>query len=725
MLNRTLIQWTLPTLVVVGLAALGGETVLGRQGCVTGFTPSSVEVPASGTSGLTPVSFTVETATSNCTWTYTAPPVSPVVFWVGPPSVTSGVGSRVISLAFVWPNNDGSPRSMVLTFGGRPITVTQAGNSCPLTLTPAYPPGVTMPANGGQGTFTVFTDRPSCSYSVQPGAGVTIVSGGSGTVFPATVTFAIPPNRTSAATGYAASASSTGGFGPTVPTVVINQNGPPATTDAPAPGLAFAVHRSSAGPPHVSRPEPLRITNAEDPSASWNATTSDAWLVLSPSSGAGPGLTTVSVDAAAAALLARGSYLGRITILSSVAPETPRRVDVRLDVTDETSPAHSMFGVFEPPPGNGASLSGAVPLGGWVLSSVGVRRVQIYRNAVPGETPEEIYVGDATRVRGARPDVAAGYALPEAMSAGWGFMLLSNVLPNHGNGPVTFWAYAEDVVGTRVRLGQPRTITFDNTNSPFPFGTIDVPTQGGAVSGTAAAIQGWVLAQPGRSIPFDGSTIRLNIDGALQPHAATYGVPRPDVAAYFPFPTYANANGAGAQFVVDTTQFADGLHTIAWQAIDNNGVAQGIGSRYFSINNGSASQMTEARGPEARSAAAVRALPQTTAFVWNRQGFDERSWSLQFAGGRTNEIRQAPGERLEVTLDTWVWSKGCGPYAGYLMTGDVAGPLPPGASIDGEKGVFSWLPPAEFGGTFELVFVRQACSGREERIPLRVTIAPK
>ncbi len=68
--------------------------------------------------------------------------------------------------------------------------------------------------------------------------------------------------------------------------------------------------------------------------------------------------------------------------------------------------------------------------------------------------------------------------------------------------------------------------------------------------------------------------------------------------------------------------------------------------------------------------------------------------------------------------------EGMRPVRGYLMTGDVAAPLPPGASIDGERGLFRWLPPAEFAGTFEFVFVRLACTGREERIPLRVIVGP-
>jgi hypothetical protein len=653
------------------------------------------------------------------------PPVSPLAFWPGLHPLTSGVGTQVVSIAFAWPNNDATPRSMELTFGGRPITVTQGGNPCPITLSPAYPATVVMPANGGLGTFTISTNRPSCSYSVRPGARVTIVSGGTGTVFPATVTFSVEPNRTDRTTYFGVSASSTGGFGPTVPTVIINQQGPPVTTDAPAPGFAFAVHRPSVGPTHISAPEPIRITNAEDATATWSASVSEPWMVLSHTTGTGAGVTVLSIDPAAAGVMPLGNHSGRITLFSSIAPETPRYIDVKLAVTDPTSAAPGTLGVFEAPPNNGVGLSGAVPLGGWVVSSIGLRRVQIYRDAVAGEFPAEIYVGDATRVRGARPDVAGLYGLPEATRAGWGFMVLSNVLPNQGNGTFTFSSYAEDILGTRVRVGLRWTMTFDNTNSPFPFGTIDVPSQGGSVSGMAAPIQGWVLAQPGKSIPFDGSTIRLIVDGALAPQVADYGFARPDVASFFPFPTHTNGNGPAAQFIVDTTTLANGLHTMAWVVVDDQGVAQGIGSRYFSVDNGGATQITAGVADEARSAKAVGSLPQATALVWNRQGFDDRRWALQWAGARTNEIRQPPGERLEVALDSSWWSAACGPYVGYLLAGDVAGPLPAGASLDGEAGVFSWLPPPEFGGTFEFVFVRRACTGREERIPLRVIIGSR
>ena len=197
-------------------------------------------------------------------------------------------------------------------------------------------------------------------------------------------------------------------------------------------------------------------------------------------------------------------------------------------------------------------------------------------------------------------------------------------------------AYADDVEGRRSLLGR-KTVTFDNTGSPFPFGTIDLPGQGATVAGTYNN-QGWVLAQPGRSIPFNGSTIRLFIDGVEQPNAAAYGFARPDVLALFPLPTYANANGPAAQFTFDTAQWTDGLHTIVWAVRDDLGVLQGIGSRYIDIQNGSASQGLQSVTLEARSAADVRAIRPARALVWERLGLDEGPWSLRFAEGVVHDI---------------------------------------------------------------------------------------
>jgi hypothetical protein len=712
----------LASVMALCITGLAHDVADGRQSCVTGFDPPAWQIPPRGSFGGTPVSFTILTASSTCAWTWTGPVFFPS--WLDVPAPVSGTGPGTVSFNGVMPNHGPSPRSVELTFDHRPITVTQAGNPCPLTVTPST---VTLPANGGTGSVTVTTTGSPCSYAVSPPADVTIVSGGSGSTFPAIVTFSMAPNSTQEDEKTRSVLFSSLDTFLFAPYFEIQQNGPPVVTDSARNEFTFAVHRGDAGPPHISAPEPLRITNAENPTDSWTATVSEPWLVLTPSSGVTPATTTISVNPAAVAVLSRGTYTGTLEFFSPVAPQSPRRVTVNLLITDATSTTRAPIGFVDLPVQNATGLNGAVPVSGWAVDDVGIRRILIFRNSVAGEPPADIFLGDGTRVRGARPDIyglalASGVPWPETSNAGWGLMVLSNVLPNGGNGTFTLKAYADDVEGQRSLLGQ-TTVTFDNTSAPFPFGTIDLPGQGATVSGTLQN-GGWILAQPGKAIPFDGSTIRVLVDGAIQPNAATYGLLRPDVRSFFPFPTYANANGAGAQFVLNTTQFADGLHTIVWLATDDQGVTQGIGSRFFHIQNGAASQAFTAAAPDTRSASEVRALPQADAFVWERKGFDDGVWSLRSAWGQTNEIRQAPGERLELTLDTWWWSRGCGPYAGYLITGDVAAPLPAGASLDGEQGIFRWMPPAEFSGTFEFAFVRRGCSGREERIPLRVIIGP-
>jgi hypothetical protein len=639
---------------------------------------------------------------------------------MGWPQPTSGTGSATISISFVSANTSSSPHEEIFVFGGRPLTLTQQVNTCKYTFSAITPQ--LIPANGGAGTFTVNASGTPCPYYTFPGDGVTITSGATGNTFPATVGFSVSPNADHFGSGVTrwvnVSPTPTPGFGSGV---TIEQNGTPVSTDWPWKGIAFAVHRANAGSPYVSTPEPFRITNAEDPTASWTATASQPWLVVTPLSGTSPSTASVWIDRAAVALLTPGFYGGEIRIVSSVAPSTPRLLGVQLRITDATTTTYAPFGVLDIPRHGTVGLSGAVPVGGWAADDVGIARVQIFRNSVAGEPAGEIYLGDGTRVRGARPDVSNGFSAPGVTSAGWGLMVLSNVLPNGGNGTFTLTAYAEDIEGKPQFLGR-TTVTFDNTSSPFPFGTIDVPGQGATVSGTLAN-QGWILAQPGRSISADGSTIRLFIDGVERPDVASYGHARPDVFALFPYPTYVNANGPALQFSLNTTPLTDGLHTIVWVVRDDVGTIQGIGSRFFNVQNGSASQSTGPQTLEARSAAEVRALPQAVgAVLWERRGLDEGSWSLRFAGRATPDAFAVRGERVEVALDAWWWPKACGPYAAYLISGDVAGPLPPGASFDDKTGIFRWQPPIEFSGAHDFVFVRQSCAGREERVAMRVVI---
>jgi len=154
------------------------------------------------------------------------------------------------------------------------------------------------------------------------------------------------------------------------------------------------------------------------------------------------------------------------------------------------------------------------------------------------------------------------------------------MLPGGGNGPYTLRVYADDVEGLRTLLGA-RTITCANASASLPFGTIDTPGQGGTVSGTIVNF-GWALTPKPAVIPFDGSTIDVLIDGVIVGHP-TYGFARADVDSTFP--GYGNTGHAVGYFSIDTTQLADGLHTIAWVVHDSRGATQGIGSRFFTVAN--------------------------------------------------------------------------------------------------------------------------------------------
>jgi hypothetical protein len=718
------------SVVAVVLVYCANDPTAAQQGCVTGFSPSTVIIPPAGLGIAQPNPIaTLLTSSNTCEWKYDGwlTPVGLIVGltppWMGGVGPSAGTGPTTISVGFVAPNTGASPREEIFVFGGQQLILRQPVDTCVFTFSATTP--ARIPANGGAGTFTVNTSGTGCTYLASPGEGVTITSGATGSTFPATVGFSVAPNTSSVAVTRNVLVSSSPTPTPFARSPSIQQNGPPVATDAPNRGYIFAVHRPATGAPHITPLEPLRITNVEDPSATWSATSSEPWLDVTPGSGTSPSIAVISVDPAAAAVLSPNTYAGTIRLTSSVAPSTPLIVSVSLRITNSSSTTGPPFGFVDIPVNGATGLSGAVPVGGWAIDDVGISRVQIYRDAVAGESPGEVYIGDATRVRGARPDIVAQQVFgsgPGVTRAGWGLMLLSNVLPNRGNGTFTLSAYAEDVEGHRQLLGR-TTVTFDNTNSPYPFGTIDVPGQGATVSGTLDNL-GWVLAQPGRTISLNGSTIRLFVDGVERPNVSGYGFARADVLGFFPFPTYANANGPGVQFSLDTTGFTDGLHTIVWVASDDLGTIQGIGSRFFTIQNGSASQAPASETLEARSAASVQTMPQAGgAVLWERRGFDGGPWSLHFAGRVRPDVRAPRAELVEVALETWWSPKSCGKYAAYLLTGEVAGPLPPGASLDRQTGIFRWQPPVEFSGTYDFVFVRQSCAGREERVPFRVVLS--
>jgi hypothetical protein len=334
------------------------------------------------------------------------------------------------------------------------------------------------------------------------------------------------------------------------------------TTPPGASACRYGVDTHQSAWPTTGGSRTISLTTA----CGWEASSSASWARLSAASGSGNATLMLTVDnnyttTNRSATLTIGGQL--------------------VTVTQASFSATAPFGAFDTPADNAVHVSGSIGVTGWALDDVGVTRVRIYRDPTAGEPAGPVYIGDATFVDGARPDVQAFYSTwPGCSRAGWGLLVLTNMLPAGGNGTFRLIAYADDVDGHTTRLGT-KTFTADNSSSVLPFGAIDTPGQGDTVSGTIVNF-GWALTGQPRQIPTDGSTIDVLIDNVVVGHP-TYNNFRSDVASLFP--GYANTDGAVGYFSIDTTQYANGVHTIAWTVRDNAGNTSGVGSRYFTIGN--------------------------------------------------------------------------------------------------------------------------------------------
>ena len=154
--------------------------------------------------------------------------------------------------------------------------------------------------------------------------------------------------------------------------------------------------------------------------------------------------------------------------------------------------------------------------------------------------------------------------------------------------------------------------------------------------------------------------------------------------------------------------------------VDDGGASEGIGSRFFTIQNGSASQVQ--RVDTSQAASVVQRMPVRSTDVWLRQGVDDAAWAVRAGRDASGEriVRGRQGTRLEVFLDPTL-SAACGTYQGHLLSGKVAGALPDGASLDEQHGIFRWQPTAGFIGTYRFV-VQRGCDSIDRRIPLSVVI---
>ncbi len=461
------------------------------------------------------------------------------------------------------------------------------------------------------------------------------------------------------------------------------------------------LHFGAVSPGLVTGPQEVKIENTGVDTLNWSAASDSSWLSCTPTSGTDSGIISISVDPSG---LSAGNFIGTIGISDPTASNSPQTITVCLTVID-ASADQAPFGSFDSP-AEGSTVMSSIAVTGWALDDVEVQYVKIYNG--------DSYIGDAVLVEGARPDVEAAYPLyPKKSRAGWGYMLLTYFLPDGGNGTYTLYAKAGDSMGHETTLGS-KTITCDNANAVKPFGAIDTPSQGGTASGKNFMNWGWVLTPQPNNIATNGSTINVYVDGVSEGHP-TYNLYRADIASLFP--GYANSNNAVGYFNLDTTMYANGVHTISWIATDSGGNSDGIGSRYFSIQNTGSDRdksgvRENRRGEPSCSPISGQWSPNSDQYgaVGVLKGYREDA-SPQRVYPRESGIIDVVIRELErVVIDF-----GNVPVA-PLKT------LPIGSTLDRERGIFYWTPGPGFIGKYELEFVDRDTNSLRK---VNITIQPK
>ena len=500
--------------------------------------------------------------------------------------------------------------------------------------------------------------------------------------------------------------------------------------------LSFGAVRAGTTIAQASPNQQLQVTQTASSTVSWTASASASWIRVTPSSGTGTAPITVSLQAGS---LGPGIYNGTVTVRAN-GTTANLVVHVQARVYADGSSARAV-GVIDTPPEGVQNVSGAMPVTGWAVDDVGVARIDLYRDPVGGEGGNQVFLGTAAFISGSRTDIENLYPdAPLNYRGGWGFMVLTNMLPDFitsrmtgGNGTFRVHAYAIDYEGGASYLGSKR-FGVQNAGATRPFGSIDTPSQGGTASGSAYIVFGWALSPRG-TIPTSGQTITVYVDGNPVGHP-TYNQYRQDIATLFP--GYANSNGAVGFFLLNTTQLSNGTHTISWVVTDNQGYSEGIGSRYFTVQNGATGSSTAAAVASSTVAEGTHgtSVGQTTESLADVQPdysmvevkkvasedptpqivFPESSGAIQ--------VKSVETQHVEVRLANQ-WDEAGGVYEGYLVGGETLRALPVGSTLNKNTGVFMWQPGPGFIGSYEFVFVRRLNDGSKTRIPVTVTISPK
>ena len=619
---------------------------------------------------------------SGCTWTGSSDAAFAQVT-----AGATGIGSGMVTYQ-VAVNPAATTRTATLTIAGHAFTLTQAGATCTSSLDPA---SASFLSAGGNGSVTVTTPAgcPVTAVSNAPFLQVTSV----GSAPSAVVAYSVAPNPPPGS-GRSGMLTIEG------QTFTVTQTGVPTITPDRT-SLTFGAINDGGSLTVATGAQAVSVQVSQGDPVAWTATADQPWIQLTQPAGMGSGLFSVGV-VSAPGLPVSGMLTGIVTVNAPGASNAPRTIAVRMTLIAAPD-ADEPFGWIDTPAEGTTGVQGGLIVTGWALDDIEVTHVWIFRDPVAGEPDGmPVFLGEALFIPDARPDVETGTpAVPLNYRAGWGMVLLTNTLPGGGNGSFTLRAFAQDADGHFTSLGT-RSFTASNNSSSRPFGTLDTPRPGETVSGTYINF-GWALTPLPSTIPLDGSTISVFIDGVFRGHPS-YNHARPDIVALFP--GLNNSAGPVGWFMFDSRTLTNGLHTIAWVVQDDSGAVSGIGSRFFRVQNAdnSSTMTVDAAATSAGLEASVASVGLRPGELGLRRGFDGNAPIRRVrAKGDLYAVAVAALERIELHLGG---ESDSGLVAGYAIVGNERRDLPAGSTLDQQRGVFYWQPGAAFMGRYELVFVR-------------------
>jgi hypothetical protein len=207
------------------------------------------------------------------------------------------------------------------------------------------------------------------------------------------------------------------------------------------------------------------------------------------------------------------------------------------------------------------------------------------------------------------------------------------------------------------------------------------------------------------------------VNGVSKGHPV-YNLYRSDIAGLFP--GYANSNGAVGYLKLDTTGLTDGVHTIQWVVTDNQNHTDGIGSRYFSVQNSRISD-PGTKTSQSRHLSLLNNLPadknpNITVLKGHKEILDSSPKQKNTNG---IEITIKELERVGIQFPTELTVK-----KGFIVAGERLLRLPVGSTLDLLNNRFLWSPGPGYVKQYRLAFIMQHTSGQLFKQFVTVTILP-